>query len=140
MKQIKKESNRTYSNFSNEVNKSIKNVIIIKDNNKINNYRVNKNIKFNKKSNKNYSFINQYNTKDDKKKKNITLLSQNNFFMLVIIFFLFNINEILCESYIIVKINKAGRHQILFNGTVEKTDHRCNATSNLPSSNKNDYQ
>ena len=132
MKQIKKESNRTYSNFSNEVNKNIKNVIIIKDNNKINNYRVNKNIKFNKKSNKNYSFINQYNAKDDKKKKNITLLSQNNFFMLVIIFFLFNINEILCESYIIVKINKAGRHQILYNGVFEKTDHGCNTDPNLP--------
>ena len=113
MKQIKKESNRTYSNFSNEVNENIENVIIIiKDNNRIikcgiNNY----NIKLNKKSNRHDSYITQYNKRDDKKKKNITLLSQKRFFILMIVFFLLNINGIFCESYIILKINKAGRYK-----------------------------
>ena len=103
MKQIEKESNRAYINFSNEVNENIENVIIIKDDNRIikcgiNNY----NIKLNKKSNRHDSYITQYNKRDDKKKKNITLLSQKRFFILMIVFFLLNIDGIFCESYIIL--------------------------------------
>ena len=34
-------------------------------------------------------------------------------------------NEILCESYITLKINKIGLYKILFNGGIEQTDHHC---------------
>ena len=33
--------------------------------------------------------------------------------------------DILCESYIIVNIKKAGRYKILYNGGVEDTNHWC---------------
>ena len=45
------------------------------------------------------------------------------FYLLICI--LLNINGILCESCIIVKINKSGRHKILYNGGVEDTNHWC---------------
>ena len=52
------------------------------------------------------------------------------FYLLICI--LLNINEILCESYIIVKINKSGRYKILYNGGVEDIEHPCYIVPNLP--------
>ena len=42
---------------------------------------------------------------------------------------LLNLNGILCESYIIVKINKSGKYNILFSGGIEQTDHFCYGVS-----------
>ena len=54
------------------------------------------------------------------KKKNILFKNVHNLLMInVICFILLNINEILCESYIIVKINKSGYYNILFNGDIQ---------------------
>ena len=50
-------------------------------------------------------------------------------------FILLNINEISCESYIIVKINKSGRNKILYNGGVEDNKHDCyNVSMHMPNS------
>ena len=46
-------------------------------------------------------------------------------------------NEILCESYITVKINKIGQYKVLFKGGIEQTDHYCYGVSmHIPNSMK----
>ena len=61
----------------------------------------------------------------------INFLHRFKYFLLFYMIYLFflNLTGILCESYIIVKINKSGRHKILFKGglndvTVSETDCR----------------
>ena len=91
--------------------------------NSINKYKI-INIKSNDKTNNLKSIRN---TKIKYYKRNIIIvLKRLKFFLLLytINFILLNINEILCESYIIVKINKSGRHNILFKGG-ENNDKFC---------------
>ena len=46
-----------------------------------------------------------------------------------------NINGIICESYIILKINKSGNYNILFNGNVKPTNKFCYGVSmHIPTS------
>ena len=61
---------------------------------------------------------------------------------LILIFFInaiiLNINGILCESYIVVKINKSGKYKILFNGGIVDVMNPCHniKTMHTPSSMK----
>ena len=71
------------------------------------------------------SSINQNNKNNVIPKKNIYLNTNNSFFIFVVIFILLNINEIFCESYIILKINNSGRHNILFHWGIEDTNNLC---------------
>ena len=43
----------------------------------------------------------------------------------IVTIILLNNNKILCESYIILKINKSGRYKILFNGDAKDTESNC---------------
>ena len=53
------------------------------------------------------------------------------YFLFYLLFcILLNINGILCESYIILKINKAGRYKILYNGGVENIENPCHIVPN----------
>jgi len=55
---------------------------------------------------------------------NILFINVKKFFLInTIILFFLSIYGILCESYIIVNIKKAGRYKILYNGGVEDTNH-----------------
>ena len=49
-------------------------------------------------------------------------------------FFIFNFNEILCESYITVKINKSGRYNIIFTGSQDENNLCKNAPIHTPTS------
>ena len=71
------------------------------------------------------------------KKQNKIYLKIIEIFFLVYTFnfILLNINEISCESYIVVKINKSGRNKILYNGGVEDNKHNCyNVSMHMPNS------
>ena len=61
------------------------------------------------------------------RRNKIILMKRFKIFLLSysIIFILLNINEILCESYIILKINKSGRHSILFKGGIKDENGFC---------------
>ena len=50
---------------------------------------------------------------------------KNIFLIYVTIIILLYRNEILCESYITLKINKKGKYKILFNEGIELTNHYC---------------
>ena len=94
------------------------------------------------------NFIKILKKKRDKKscfiKENIYYYNKNNVFIknienLILIFLiniiLLNINGIICESYIILKINKSGNYNILFNGNVEPTNKFCYGVSmHIPTS------
>ena len=70
------------------------------------------NYKTNKKESINLSRYKYY-----ENRKNLNFNKINNFFLIFVIsIILLNINGILCESYIIVKINKIGKHNFLFTG------------------------
>ena len=132
MNHIQNAFNETDTNFSNEANKNDKDIINInKDKIKIINYRINNgNMKLNNIYNRYNSFINKNSKKDNQKKKNIVLFKKERLFILMIVLFLLNINGISCQSHIIVKINKAGRYKILYNGGVEDTGHWCYTVPN----------
>ena len=132
MNHIQNTFNETDTNFSNEANKNDKVIINInKDKIKIINYRINNgNMKLNNIYNRYNSFINKNSKKDNQKKKNIVLFKKERLFILMIVLFLLNINGISCQSHIIVKINKAGRYKILYNGGVEDTGHWCYTVPN----------
>ena len=63
---------------------------------------------------------------------NITLfkISEKFFLIYTIILFLLSLNGILCESHIMVKINKVGRYKLLYNGGVEDSSHVCYTVPN----------
>ena len=132
MNHIQNTFNETDTNFSNEANKNDKDIINInKDIKKIIYYRINNdNMKLNNIYNRYNSFINKNSKKDNQKKKNIVLFKKERLFILMIVLFLLNINGISCQSHIIVKINKAGRYKILYNGGVEDTGHWCYTVPN----------
>ena len=101
----------------------------------------NKNIEklnFNNKDGKTINYINKNNNninsneKSIKHKKN----NMNNIFLIyVTIFIILNINGILCESYIIVKINKSGQYHFLFQGGINDENKFCNGVSmHIPNS------
>ena len=54
---------------------------------------------------------------------------ENLILICLINFILLNINGILCESYIIIKINKSGKYKILFNGGGEDLPNPCKEIS-----------
>ena len=91
-----------------------------KENEESNVNLINKNIINNIKSNgKTNNFKSIRNTKIKYYKRNIIInLKRFKIFLLLytINFILLNISEILCLSYIILKINKSGRHNKLFKG------------------------
>ena len=132
MNHIQNTFNETDTNFSNEANKNDKDIINInKDIKKIIYYRINNdNMKLNNIYNRYNSFINKNSKKDNQKKKNIVLFKKERLFILMIVLFLLNINGISCQSHIIVKINKAGRYKILYNGGVEDIGHWCYTVPN----------
>ena len=47
-----------------------------------------------------------------------------------ILLFLLSLNGVLCQSHIILKINKVGRFKILYNGGVEDSSHACYTVPN----------
>ena len=119
-------TNKTDNYSSIKVNKSNKEINII---NNYNNYIINDNNKINKidfykKLNKPKLYRIRNTKYNQKMKKNINLY--NNFLFFVICFILLNINGILCESYIIVKINKLGTYNIIFDGRVKDENYFCN--------------
>ena len=71
-----------------------------------------------------------------RQKINTILLRFKYFFLIYKIFFiLLNIDKILCESYIIVKINKSGRQNILFKGGIDDegvSDMQCRISMHNP--------
>ena len=119
-------SNSIFSNFL-ELKKNIQSNFIKQNediktilNNKIRNNKTTKVSKF----------------KCNKRQNNIFLKKVENLFLIYWInVILLNIGRILCESYIIVKINKSGKYKILFNGGVEDVNSPCHyASMHIPNS------
>jgi len=65
---------------------------------------------------------------------NPLLKKVENFFLItsIIIFILLSTNGILCDSFVILKINKTGRYKMLNNEGVGNTNHPCRIAPNLP--------
>jgi len=62
---------------------------------------------------------------------------KNIILILVINLILLNINEILCESYITLKIHKSGKYNILFKGDIDDNENLCYGVSmRIPNSMK----
>ena len=98
-----------------------------KENNKSEYITKNKEMKINKANDKKSIKFSKVKFKYSEYKKNMFLENVKKFFLIYAInFILFNINGILCESYIIVKINKSGNYNILFNEGVEDENNYCN--------------
>ena len=109
--------NQTNNAFSIISNEKIEKLNGSNKNNKIINHLINDNnkIKLNKKAIKFKSSINQNN--------------KNNVIFIFLITFILLINKILCESYIILKINKSGTRNIFFHWGIEDIENLCSGVS-----------